>query len=109
MVIKLTDAAQIYFKKLLKPGQSIILGTKRSGCSGFRYDLHVIDQLSDPNDFSQPCATLPFFIDKKSLPYLKGLIIDLEKEGLQSRVVYKNPNETGHCGCGESFSVSELA
>lgn len=107
-MIKLMTAAQEYFAHKIKPGQAIVLGVKRSGCSGFRYDLNVVDTIKS-SDFTQVVPGLAFFVDSKSLPYLKGLVIDLEQEGLQSRIVYKNPNETGHCGCGESFSVGESA
>ena len=103
-MIKITPSAQAHFLKLLKPGQSIVVGTKRSGCSGLRYELDVVDEF-DTTAYQAITADFPLLVESKSVPYLKGLVIDLEQEGLQSRIVYNNPNEAGKCGCGESFSV----
>ncbi len=109
-MIKLTLAAESHFAKLLKPNQKVVLGTKRSGCSGLSYCLDVKDQCDETQ--YQKLTTeqnIPFLVEKKSLPYLKGLVIDWVKEGLQSRIVYNNPNEVAKCGCGESFTVDEKA
>ena len=46
-------------------------------------------------------------IDKASYPYLKGIQIDYVKQGLNQKFVFNNPNQTGQCGCGESFTVDE--
>lgn len=106
-MMTLSTEAQKHFLKIIKPGQKVILGTKRSGCSGLRYQLEIVDDC-DIQAYQKLDTelNLPFFVETKSLPYLKGMVIDLVQEGLQSRIIYKNPNETGQCGCGESFSVS---
>lgn len=105
-MIELTLSAEEHFVKLLKSKQSLILGTKRSGCSGLSYEFDVVEDF-DHSLYQKALTTkdLPIFVEKKSLPYLKGLVIDFIKEGLQSQIVYNNPNEKGKCGCGVSFSV----
>ncbi len=106
-MITLTDAVIAHFEKQLrqKGGVAFILSTKNSGCSGMSYVLESVEALPDLSCHSQVKATIPFYVENKSLPYLKGLTLDLKKEGLQSTVMYINPNETGKCGCGISFSV----
>lgn len=105
-MITLTEQAEIYFEKLCQPPQKIVFGTKNAGCSGLSYQLEIVDVVKEVQYVKLNTKyAFEFFIEKKSLPYLEGLIIDLQKEGLQSRIVYKNPNEIGQCGCGESFAV----
>jgi iron-sulfur cluster assembly protein len=49
--------------------------------------------------------TLFVCIDKASFPYLNGIALDYVKQGLNQKFVFNNPNQTGQCGCGESFTV----
>ena len=44
-------------------------------------------------------------IDKSSYPFLKKMNVDYVKQGLNYKFVFNNPNQTGQCGCGESFTV----
>lgn len=105
-MITVTAAAEAHFLKKLQPHQKVLLDVKNSGCSGLSYDLKIVETLDETLcEQAHSEKGLPFYITKKSVPYLQGLTIDLFKEGLQSRIVYKNPNEKGACGCGESFSV----
>ncbi len=107
-MIRMTSAAEAHFEKLLRSGQSVLLGTKHSGCSGLKYCLAIKSEfdavLYEKLDTK---AQIAFWVEKKSLAYLKDLVIDWVTEGLQSRIVYNNPQETAKCGCGESFSVSK--
>ncbi len=106
-MIKLTPRAVAHFGKLLQPGQCIVFGTKRSGCSGLSYQLEISTSCDHIRYQKVPTESdLSFWVEKKSLPYLKGLVIDMAKAGLQSKIVYNNPNEVGQCGCGESFAVN---
>ena len=81
------------------------LSVTKTGCSGLSYvmdyvkDFKVDDILVLLNDQYKVA------IDKNSYPYLKGLTIDYIKQGLQYKFVFTNPNQTGQCGCGESFTV----
>lgn len=106
--VTLTQAAQqriiAYLQK--NPGNAgIRLSVKKTGCSGLSY---VIDYVETPEAsdcvFPQEGNYL-VCIDKASYPFLRGLDIDFVKQGLNSKFVFKNPNQTGECGCGESFTV----
>ena len=101
-------AAQHFQKKLQSSGKTgLALKVKRSGCSGFSYDLAFIDSVPDLDAYVlvDNALDIPFYLEKQSVAYLKGLKIDFKTEGVQQRLIYINPNESGQCGCGESFSV----
>ncbi|MBA2653109.1 MAG: iron-sulfur cluster assembly accessory protein [Tatlockia sp.] len=87
--------------------KGIRFAVKKTGCSGLSY---VVDFVSAPkdNDFVQILTVnYQLYIDKASYPYLKGMHIDYVKQGLNSKFIFDNPNQTGQCGCGESFTVNE--
>jgi iron-sulfur cluster assembly protein len=48
---------------------------------------------------------VPVIVDAKSLPLVDGTEIDFQRQGLNASFVFHNPNATGECGCGESFTV----
>ncbi|OGV29588.1 MAG: heme biosynthesis protein HemY [Legionellales bacterium RIFCSPHIGHO2_12_FULL_35_11] len=81
------------------------ISVKKTGCSGLSYVLDYIDERNS-SDLTEELQD-DFFIsvDKKSLSFLKGVIIDYEKQGINHKFTFKNPNQTGQCGCGESFTV----
>ena len=82
------------------------LSVKKTGCSGFSY---VVDYIKEPSegDIIMPLSgDYLVCIDKSSYPFLKNMRVDYVKQGLNSKFVFNNPNQTGQCGCGESFTVS---
>lgn len=87
--------------------KAVRLSVKKTGCSGLSY---VIDYVKAPQDadivlpLTDACVIC---VDKASYPYLKGIHIDYVKQGLNQKFVFNNPNQTGQCGCGESFTVDE--
>ena len=79
------------------------LGVKGGGCAGFSYILDF--DLPQSNDSVFELDGLKVFIDKAQEIYLSGTEIDF-KSGLDNRgFIYNNPNATGTCGCGTSFSA----
>ncbi len=81
------------------------LSVKKTGCSGLSY---VIDYTDAPlkDDLVMTLANDYFVsIDKASYPYIHGVEIDYVKQGVNQKFVFNNPNQTGQCGCGESFTV----
>ena len=105
--VKISPLAYEEVKKLVtqedKVGLGLRLSVKGGGCSGLSYDLSFTpeekgDNVTEKDDFK-------VYIDVKSMIYLKGMLLDYEG-GLQGKgFVFKNPNATSTCGCGESFSV----
>ncbi len=87
--------------------KGIRLSVKKTGCSGLSY---VVDYVEAPlaDDVVTPLNNSYLVcIDKKSYPYLKGMHVDYVKQGLNYKFIFNNPNQTGQCGCGESFTVEE--
>ncbi len=86
-------------------GIGIRFGTKKSGCSGNSYIVDVIQE-KNTDDFAFELGNnVKVYVSSKDWPLLKGTCFDYIQEGLNHRLIFKNPNETGSCGCGESFSV----
>ncbi|MBY5992817.1 iron-sulfur cluster assembly protein IscA [Ferrimonas balearica] len=107
MGISLTDTAAERVKSYLQNrgrGIGLRLGLKTSGCSGLAYVLEFVDELS-PGDEVFELQGVNIIIDAKSLVYLDGLQVDYVKEGLNEGFKFDNPNASGECGCGESFTV----
>lgn len=84
-------------------GVGIRLHLQTAGCSGYMYKLNIIDEVTE-DDYCFDDA-IKIYVAKKDYPILKGTEIDFVREGLNQIFKYKNPNETGACGCGESFTV----
>jgi iron-sulfur cluster assembly accessory protein len=73
------------------------------GCSGFQYDLYFDEQVE--GDYIYESQDIKLIVDQMSFMYLMGTEIDYV-EGLQGAgFKFGNPNSTGSCGCGSSFSV----
>jgi iron-sulfur cluster assembly accessory protein len=74
------------------------------GCSGFQYSLNV-EESSRPNDHVMESNGVRLFVDMFSAQYLNGVEIDYVTGVMGSGFTFKNPNATGGCGCGSSFSA----
>ncbi|GAP74480.1 Iron-binding protein IscA [Pseudoalteromonas sp. THAF3] len=107
MAITLTDSAADRVKSFLAnrgKGIGLRVGIKTTGCSGLAYVLEFVDELSEGDQtFEDKGVTL--IIDAKSLVYIDGTELDFTKEGLNEGFKFNNPNQSGECGCGESFTV----
>ena len=84
------------------------LSVKKTGCSGLSYVMDYVDNAVDGDIIQCIETNLVLCIDKLSYPYLQGMSIDYLKQGLNYKFVYQNPNQTGECGCGESFTVDQI-
>ncbi len=111
VMINLTPAAAAHFTEQQQAHPKAIglrLFTKKAGCSGLTYQSALIESIDTDDIQAAGNSPLPIYIDKKSLTYLNGLTIDFIKKELgQSQLIFINPNETGRCGCGESFTIDE--
>ena len=76
----------------------------RGGCSGFQYSLNIEEQ-SREGDFILDKKGLRMFVDMFSAQYLNGVEIDYVSGVMGSGFTFKNPNATGSCGCGSSFTA----
>ena len=109
MNIQLTEsAARRIQSQIAKRGKGLGLrvGVKKSGCSGYAYTMDYADDVSSGEQvYDQFGAKL--VVRDEHLPMLAGLTLDFQKQGLNESFKFLNPNVTGECGCGESFSVTK--
>ena len=107
-VMSVTPAAAERAKALIdgrgKPTAGNRIGVRTKGCSGLSYTLEFADK-QEPMDEVVETAGIKLLIDPKASLFLIGTEMDYEEEKLKSGFVFKNPNEKGRCGCGESFHV----
>lgn len=107
MAITLTEnAAKQIQKQLNKRGSGVglKLGVKPSGCSGFAYVLEYADQLGENETVFEQFG-VKVIVNNEDLEMLDGVELDYAREGINEAFKFNNPNVTGTCGCGESFSV----
>lgn len=77
-----------------------------SGCSGYMYETELVDAPAEGDvQFEQYGVSVA--VPAKDLAVLAGTEVDFITVGLNSMFQFRNPNVTGECGCGESFSVTE--
>jgi iron-sulfur cluster assembly accessory protein len=74
------------------------------GCSGFQYSLNIEEE-SRTGDFIVEQQGIRLFVDMFSAQYLNGIKIDYTSNMMGSGFTFENPNATGGCGCGTSFSA----
>ncbi|MCP4922995.1 MAG: iron-sulfur cluster assembly accessory protein [bacterium] len=104
----LTNAAASRVQSMIdareKPTAGIRIFVKTRGCSGLSYAMEYADQKGDfDEEVTEKGVTL--FIDPKAVMFVLGTQMDYEEGSLESGFSFKNPNEKGRCGCGESFHV----
>ncbi len=105
--IVVTDTAAAKVKALLdqegRDDLALRVAVQPGGCSGLRYQLFFDERQLD-GDVVQDFSGVDVVVDRMSVPYLGGAVIDfvdtIEKQGF----TIDNPNATGSCACGDSFS-----
>jgi len=80
------------------------VGVLPGGCSGFRYSLSIEDKPAD-DDIVIESGGVRCFVDNFSAQYLNGVTLDYKSNFQESGFAFVNPNATGGCGCGSSFTV----
>jgi iron-sulfur cluster assembly protein len=106
--ITLTSAAEARIAELMgrapEGAIGVRLSTPRRGCSGLAYS---VDYVSEENPLDEKIETPGgnFYVDGASVLYLVGSIMDWREDDFAAGFVFENPNATGSCGCGESFTV----
>lgn len=107
-MITVTEAAACKIKTAIDKrgrGLGIQIGVKTTGCSGLAYVLEYVDnpQLHYVQHYDSNGVRV--FVDPKHLPYLDGMTVDYQRQGLNEGFEFINKNERDRCGCGESFRV----
>tara|TARA_Y100001936_G_C15972817_1_gene612115 strand:+ start:43 stop:426 length:384 start_codon:yes stop_codon:yes gene_type:complete len=107
-VITLSEKAADRIKEIMSKDNNksigVRVGVKSGGCAGMSYIMEYTKE-ANPNDEIIEEKGVKVFIDSSAIMYLLGTEMDYKKEEFSSNFVFKNPNETERCGCGESFKV----
>jgi len=109
MSIQITPPARTRMQQYLSANPQaagVRFGVRKTGCSGYAYVVDIADHVA-ANDQVIEQDGVRLVIDDKSLALVDGTEIDFSRQGLNSNFVFRNPNVTGECGCGESFTVNE--
>jgi iron-sulfur cluster assembly protein len=107
-VITLSDNAASRIKEILSNDETksigVRVGVKTGGCAGMSYIMEYTKEIN-PTDEIIEDKGVKVFIDPGAIMYLLGTEMDYKQEQFSSTFVFKNPNETERCGCGESFKT----
>ena len=105
-MIDITEEANEHLSRIVRDQdvKGIQLGVKGGGCAGFTYEWDTL------NDIPEKHAVIPLldgnlYVRPEALMFLLGTTIDYTDDINGSYIVFKNPNATSQCGCGESFGV----
>ena len=110
VMLSISAAATVEVKKFLEAEAvdptigGLRVAVQPGGCSGFKYSLLIEDKPAE-DDTLLAQDGFQVFVDPFSLQYLNGIIIDYTTSMQGSGFTFKNPNATGGCGCGSSFSA----
>ena len=111
-VVTLSDAAAARVKEIMgkadKDYVGLRVGVKNGGCAGQEYVLEYAEA-ANPLDETVEDKDVTILIDPKAVLFLIGTEIDYEVSRLSSKFVFRNPNETDACGCGESVTIQPAA
>lgn len=108
--LNLTESAAVEIKKFfageedLPETAGLRVRVVPGGCSGFQYSLNIEEE-SRQGDFVLDQRDVRLFVDMFSAQYLNGVTIDYTTNMMGSGFTFENPNATGGCGCGSSFSA----
>ena len=107
-LITLSDNAASRIKEILSNDETksigVRVGVKSGGCAGMSYIMEYAKEIN-PTDEIIEDKGVRVFIDPSAIMYLLGTEMDYKQEQFSSTFVFKNPNETERCGCGESFKT----
>ena len=107
-VVTLTDRAAERVREIMtraeKPYAGLRVGVKNGGCAGQEYLLEYAEEARALDEVVEDKG-VRILVDPKAVLFLVGTVIDYETSKLASKFVFRNPNETDACGCGESVTI----
>jgi iron-sulfur cluster assembly protein len=111
-VLRLTDAAAARIREILEKSEGryigVRVGVKNGGCAGMSYTMDYAES-QNPLDEVIEDKGIRVLIDPKAVMFLIGTEMDYARDRLASRFVFRNPNQTEACGCGESVVIRPAA
>jgi iron-sulfur cluster assembly protein len=110
-VMSLTEAAAARVRSAIaksdKPVIGLRVGVKNGGCAGMAYTVDYADAVL-PLDEVIEDKGVKVLIDPKAVLFLLGSEMDVKTDRFSSTFIFRNPNETSSCGCGESVSITPV-
>ena len=110
-VMRLSENAASRIRDLMarsaKPVAGLRVGVKNGGCAGMSYTIDYADEVL-PSDEVVEDKGVRILIDPKAVLFLLGTEMDFSADKLAAQFVFKNPNQTGACGCGESVQLTPV-
>ena len=107
-IIKISENAVLRIKEIMAQAKTstigVRVGVKSGGCAGMTYIMEYASDIKSNEEVIEEKG-VKILIDPKAIMYLLGTEMDYKKEKFSSQFIFKNPNETERCGCGESFKV----
>jgi iron-sulfur cluster assembly protein len=107
-VVTLTERAAERVREIMdkgdRPYMGLRVGVKNGGCAGQEYILEYAEQ-ANPLDEVVEDKGVTILVEPKAVLFLIGTEIDYEVNKLSAKFVFRNPNETDACGCGESVTI----
>ena len=111
-VMRLTDAAAARIKDVMakadRPVAGVRVGVKNGGCAGMEYTMEYAERVA-PTDEVVEDKGVKIIVDPKAVLFLLGTEMDYKREKLSAQFIFKNPNQTSACGCGESVQITPAA
>lgn len=108
-VMSLTDTAAERVRETIakadKPILGIRVGVKNGGCAGMSYTMEYAEA-KNPLDEVIEDKGVTILVDPKAVLFLLGTEMDVKTDVFSSTFVFRNPNETSACGCGESVAIT---
>jgi iron-sulfur cluster assembly protein len=108
-VLSLTDAAADRVKEIMARADRSIagvrVGVKNGGCAGMSYTMEYAEAGKPGEDVVEDKG-VKVFVDPKAVLFLLGTEMDFQTTKLASQFVFRNPNQTSACGCGESVAIT---
>ena len=107
-VVTLTDAAASRMREIMEAAEEdyvgVRIGVKNGGCAGMEYTMEYATEAAPLDELVEENG-IRVMIDPKAILFLIGTEIDFATEKLSQRFVFRNPNQTDACGCGESVTL----
>lgn len=104
--VTLTESAASRVREFMarEGGLGLRVDVRRTGCSGWAYDVGIAQSAQDDDHIFEDQG-LKVLVSSKALSMVSGTTVDFVHDGLVREFRFRNPNVTGECGCGESFTV----
>ena len=107
-VMSITESAAARVRAIMEqrdpPALGLRIGVKSKGCSGLSYSLEYAEEIKPLEEIVEENG-VKLLIEPTAVMFLAGTEMDYVEDAMKAGFVFRNPNETGRCGCGESFST----